>query len=199
MVAPMAVAVAKTVGIKNIGKLLLGLVFLLIAALTVSVALPMTVVAAVASSTAAQPGQGGPWIAGEWAKPITTYVVSDPFGLRPNPCSVCQPYHRGVDMAGPLGAPIFAAGPGTVIHAGSLGSYGNAVKVDHGGGLVSLYGHMGYGTLRVQVGDTVTGGTQVGQEGSTGNSSGPHLHFELRLNGAAFDPMPFMAQKGLPL
>jgi murein DD-endopeptidase MepM/ murein hydrolase activator NlpD len=86
-----------------------------------------------------------------------------------------------------------------VITAGAYQGYGNAVLIDHGGGLITLYGHMQWGSLRVAVSQSVTAGTPLGAEGNTGKSFGCHLHFEVRKSGTAVDPQPFMAGLGLPL
>lgn len=201
MGAGLAVTAVKTVGIKNIGKVILGLVLLLIAAVAVPIGVPIAVIAAVAApgNSQADGPPGGAFVVGDWGKPETTYSIGRGFGLDPNACSFCSTNHKGIDLGHGRGTHIYAAGPGTVTHAGRYGGYGNAVVIDHGGNLISLYGHMGYGTLTVRVGDTVKAGIQIGQEGSTGNSTGPHVHFELRKSGVAFDPEPFMARRGLPL
>ena len=99
--------------------------------------------------------------------------------------------HQGVDMAAPAGTPIGAAGPGRVIQAGWIGGYGWAVYIQHPGGKVTRYGHMRDRPL-VRVGQQVRGGQQIGKVGSTGNSTGPHLHFEVReANGTARNPAHF--------
>ena len=98
----------------------------------------------------------------------------------------------GLDIAAPVGTPIRAAADGTVIESESTGNnsgYGSYVKIDHGGGLVSLYGHMS--TVRASVGDYVTAGTVLGAVGMTGFTTGPHLHLEFRQGGATnpIDPL----------
>lgn len=98
--------------------------------------------------------------------------------------------HEGLDIAAPTGTPVTAAASGTVIVAGGQGGYGNLVVIDHGGGLATAYAHQS--RLAVQVGDSVTQGGVVGYVGSTGNSTGPHLHFEVRVGGAARDPVPYL-------
>src|SRR3546814_331264 len=114
-------------------------------------------------------------------------------------CAYCSVNHQGYDMAQGCGSTIFAAGPGTVITAGSYQGYGNTVRIDHGDRLVTLYGHMQWNSLRVHVGDTVTAETAVGAEGNTGKSFGCHLHYEVIDQGASIDPAPFMSSLGLPL
>ena len=98
--------------------------------------------------------------------------------------------HEGIDIAAALGTPIHAAASGTVIHAGWLGGYGNLVVVDHGDGLATAYAHAF--AILVAVGQQVSQGDTLSLVGSTGNSSGPHLHFEVRVNGSAVDPLLYL-------
>ena len=98
--------------------------------------------------------------------------------------------HQGLDIAAPTGRPITAAKSGTVIVAGWSGGYGQLVVIDHGGGLATAYAHQS--RIAVRTGDPVTPGGLVGFVGSTGHSTGPHLHFEVRVNGAARDPLPYL-------
>jgi murein DD-endopeptidase MepM/ murein hydrolase activator NlpD len=98
--------------------------------------------------------------------------------------------HEGIDIAAELGTPIQAAASGTVIHAGWLGGYGNLVVVDHGDGLATAYAHAS--AILVAVGQQVSQGDTLSLVGSTGNSSGPHLHFEVRVNGSAVDPLLYL-------
>jgi murein DD-endopeptidase MepM/ murein hydrolase activator NlpD len=97
--------------------------------------------------------------------------------------------HAGLDIAAPEGTPIYAAKAGTVIHAGPQGAYGNLVLVDHGGGLVTAYAHQS--RIATSVGASVSQGQLLGYVGNTGRSTGPHLHFETRVNGSAQNPMNF--------
>lgn len=98
--------------------------------------------------------------------------------------------HEGLDIAAPTGRPITAAKSGKVIVAGPSGGYGNLVVIDHGGGLSTAYAHQS--RIAVSVGDPVTQGGLIGYVGSTGHSTGPHLHFEVRVSGAARDPLPYL-------
>jgi murein DD-endopeptidase MepM/ murein hydrolase activator NlpD len=98
--------------------------------------------------------------------------------------------HEGIDIAVPLGTPVRAAAAGTVIYAGWLGGYGNLVVVDHGGGLSTAYAHNS--SFGSSVGQAVAAGQVVSYSGSTGNSSGPHVHFEVRINGSAVDPLGYL-------
>jgi murein DD-endopeptidase MepM/ murein hydrolase activator NlpD len=98
--------------------------------------------------------------------------------------------HEGIDIGASSGTPIWAAAAGTVIWSGWRGGYGNCVVVDHGNGLATLYGHSS--ALLVPVGQRVSQGETIALVGSTGNSTGPHLHFEVRVNGSAVDPLLYL-------
>ena len=111
-------------------------------------------------------------------------AVTSGFGLR------WGRMHEGLDIGVGFGTPIRAAAGGTVSHAGWLGGYGNLVVVEHGGGLATAYAHQQQ--IYVSVGQTVTQGQVLGEVGSTGNSTGPHLHFEVRINGSAVDPFGYL-------
>ncbi len=166
-------------------------------------AIPFAVAGQAASSVSSGHigASAGPMVQGDWGYPLAgAYTKGRGFG--PNPvhgCSYCTEFHPGYDMSQACGATIYAAGPGVVVTAGQFQGYGNAVRIDHGGGLQTLYGHMAWRSLRVSVGQHVTAGTPLGAEGDTGHSFGCHLHFEIRLRGTPIDPEPFMAARGLPL
>jgi murein DD-endopeptidase MepM/ murein hydrolase activator NlpD len=98
--------------------------------------------------------------------------------------------HAGIDIGGYIGQPIVAAKAGVVIEAGSMGGYGNATIIDHGGGIATLYGHQT--SISVSVGERVSQGEVIGTVGSTGYSTGPHLHFEVRVNGSPQNPMSYL-------
>jgi murein DD-endopeptidase MepM/ murein hydrolase activator NlpD len=98
--------------------------------------------------------------------------------------------HEGIDLGAPSGTPIAAAAAGAVIYAGWLGGYGNLTVIDHGGGLATAYGHQSQ--IAVSVGQSVTQGQTIGYVGSTGHSTGPHLHFEVRASGQAVDPLGYL-------
>ena len=98
--------------------------------------------------------------------------------------------HEGIDIAVPTGTPVRAAGAGRVIYAGWLGGYGNLVVVDHGGGLSTAYAHNS--SFAASVGQSVATGTVIALSGNTGNSSGPHVHFEVRVGGNAVDPLGYL-------
>jgi len=115
--------------------------------------------------------------------PVSGPVTSG-FGLR------WGRMHEGIDIAVAEGTPVRAAGAGTVIYAGWMGGYGNLVVVDHGNGLSTAYAHNS--SLGVGVGQSVTAGQVVSYSGNTGNSTGPHVHFEVRVNGSAVDPLGYL-------
>ena len=110
-------------------------------------------------------------------------------------CGACSTDHHGLDFAAPSGHPVLAAMPGTVVAAGPLGGYGNQVLLAHPDGSRTRYGHMS--RIDVEVGQRVDAGEQVGAVGSTGVSTGPHLHFEVILGATAVDPAPWLAARGL--
>jgi murein DD-endopeptidase MepM/ murein hydrolase activator NlpD len=113
------------------------------------------------------------------------------FGYRSDPFNHRSAMHPGLDLAGPIGTPIYATADGTVARAGwNSGGYGNLVEIDHGRGISTRYGHMS--AILVREGDRITRGQQIGRMGSTGRSTGSHLHYEVRIDGRAVNPMPFM-------
>ncbi|MBT8491417.1 MAG: M23 family metallopeptidase [Deltaproteobacteria bacterium] len=113
--------------------------------------------------------------------------LSSPFGYRRDPIRKRRrKFHRGIDFHGKRGHPVYAAGPGVVTRARRNGGYGRVVYIDHGLGLETRYAHLH--RIHVEEGDFVPAGTLVGRIGSTGRSTGPHLHFEVRRNGRAINP-----------
>jgi murein DD-endopeptidase MepM/ murein hydrolase activator NlpD len=110
--------------------------------------------------------------------------VTSPFGWR------WGRMHEGIDLGAAYGTPILAAASGTVIYAGWLGGYGNLVVIDHGGGLSTAYGHQS--SIAAGVGQAVSQGEVIGYVGNTGHSFGPHLHFEVRVNGSPVDPLGYL-------
>ena len=123
-------------------------------------------------------------------RPTDTPAANSSFGYRRDPFTGRAAMHRGLDFPGPRGAPIYAAARGTVTFVGQKGGYGNAVEISHGQGLLTRYGHMS--RFEAKVGDRVEAGTVIGAIGSTGRSTGPHLHFEVRVNGTAVNPRTFL-------
>ncbi|MDO9556648.1 MAG: peptidoglycan DD-metalloendopeptidase family protein [Coriobacteriia bacterium] len=145
-------------------------------------------------------GTGSGYYAGIMAWPVPGfYRVSSPFGYRIHPILGIRKLHTGIDIGRNLdppksidGAAIVATEDGKVIYASYRSGYGNTVMIDHGNGIVTLYAHQQNGGIKVSVGQNVTKGQRVGTVGSTGLSTGPHLHFEVRVNGTCVDPMKYL-------
>ena len=117
-------------------------------------------------------------------------IVKSPQGFRIHPITGEYKYHSGVDLAADYGDPIYAAAAGTVTYAGWMQGYGNTVIINHGGDLHTLYGHNQ--ELLVSVGQSVPQGFVIARAGSTGNSTGPHCHFEVRVNGEPVNPLAYL-------
>lgn len=124
-----------------------------------------------------------------YAWPIKGEITS-PFGWRVHPVFGTEKFHTGLDIGADYGDPIVAANSGTVIYADWMGGYGNAVMIDHGGGIVTLYGHNS--SLAVYNGQQVAKGQIIAYAGSTGYSTGPHCHFEVRIHGEVTDPLDYL-------
>ncbi len=124
-------------------------------------------------------------------KPVSGEVdMSSPFGVRLDPFLGKPAMHTGIDLRGEIGEPVRATADGVVKLAGREGGYGNMVEIDHGNGFATRYGHLS--AIDVKVGQKVRIGETVGKIGSTGRSTGPHLHYETRINGEAVDPQKFL-------
>ena len=129
---------------------------------------------------------------GSFIWPVASYVyVSSRFGQRVHPITGEIKNHTGIDIASNQGTTIYAADGGTITLAAWNGGYGNCVMIDHSNGYVTLYGHMS--SIAVSQGQTVSQGDTIGYVGSTGNSTGPHLHFEVLKNGTRIDPEQFFS------
>lgn len=118
-------------------------------------------------------------------------VRSSGYGWRDDPFRHTQRFHSGADFPSKLGTPIAAAGNGIVTFAGRASGYGNMVLIDHGGGVTTLYGHLR--RIEVDRGSNIAAGDRIGQVGRTGRATGPHLHFEVRIDGRPIDPVRAMA------
>ncbi|WP_229720999.1 M23 family metallopeptidase [Dyella nitratireducens] len=127
----------------------------------------------------------------EVGMPLALARITSDFGHRPNPLGKGHVFHRGIDMAAPVGTPVQAVAAGTVITARRDRSYGEFVVIDHHNGYRTLYAHNS--KLLVKAGDRVTVGQQIAKVGSTGQSTGPHLHFEIHRDGKRVDPSPYLA------
>lgn len=144
--------------------------------------------AAAAGGGSTAPAPGSSSVSGfQW--PVNGGVSSG-FGYRVHPIYGTRRLHAGLDISGGSGTPIAAAKSGTVLSAGWRGGYGNAVVISHGGGITTLYAHQS--RMNVSSGQQVGRGDIVGWVGSTGASTGPHLHFEVRVNGSAVNPRPYL-------
>lgn len=139
-------------------------------------------------TTYSYPDYSGP-DGGKFLRP-TSGRVSSPFGWRIHPIKKTRKMHWGVDLAPGKGKPIYAAASGKVIFSGVKGGYGNTVDIEHEGNAETRYAHCA--TILVRVGETVRRGQQIATVGSTGLSTGPHLHFELKLEGKRVDPLPYL-------
>ncbi len=146
--------------------------------------------ASVSGSLSSSSG-GKKYVGGEftWPTPSCHYITSHFSPRRKNPVSGIWKRHTGTDIGASYGSAIVAANSGTVTLAGWNSGYGNCVIIDHGGGKATLYAHMS--AFSVSAGQSVTKGQRIGSVGSTGNSTGPHLHFEVLINGTAVDPMQY--------
>lgn len=134
-----------------------------------------------------------------WARPIRAYISSN-YGWRIDPIKFTRAWHSGTDLAGnPCGTVMVAAHAGVVTYAGWSGSWGYYVQIDHGDGTGTGYAHIQAGGILVQVGQRVSPGQPIAKVGTTGYSTGCHLHFIVRVNGNTVDPVPFMRNQGITL
>lgn len=128
-----------------------------------------------------------------WPVPGRT-TIGDGFGYRIDPIKHVRKLHKGIDIPAPKGTTIVAAESGTVLIASQVSGYGNTVVLDHGGGMWTWYGHIRNGGIMVKEGQTVKRGDKIAEVGSTGDSTGNHLHFEVRINQEAVNPLPYLKQ-----
>lgn len=148
-------------------------------------------------------GTGASLDAGEislsgWARPVSGRITS-PYGYRSHPVSGGWRLHTGTDIGAACSRNIYAASSGTVTYAGRNGTYGNWVAIDHGNGVSTGYAHIINGGILVSYGQEVVVGQAIAKIGTTGSSTGCHLHFEVRINGVATDAVPFMRNQGITI
>lgn len=122
--------------------------------------------------------------------PLDNYIVMSSFGERTDPINGRRAFHAGLDLKNEIGTPVLATAPGKVVYAAWMGDYGRVVEIDHGLGIHTRYAHLK--SIDVKVGDEVEFRQEVGKVGSSGRSTGPHLHYEVQVNGKPHDPMNFM-------
>ncbi|WP_309049297.1 peptidoglycan DD-metalloendopeptidase family protein [Streptomyces sp.] len=140
---------------------------------------------------------GTPVTSGGWGRPVKG-KVGTPYHQQGGAWS--SGYHTGIDFVVPTGTSVHSIGPGKVVAAGSGGAYGNQIVIRHPDGMYSQYAHLS--KVRVSIGDVVSGGQAIGLSGSTGNSFGPHLHFEIRTGpdyGTDVSPLPYLRKKGIDI
>ncbi|MDB5408050.1 MAG: hypothetical protein JWL84_2962 [Rhodospirillales bacterium] len=163
-------------------------------------------------------GQGGPFISARSVKqgagampdnvqrllktlplaaPLEHYQLESGFGARVDPLNHRESFHSGLDFSAPYKSPVYNTAPGTVIFAGPKGDFGKVVEIDHGGGIVTRYAHMH--RVMVAKGQRLTGREQIGMLGSTGRSTGPHVHYEVLVDGTAQDPEKFLLAGKSPI
>ena len=123
-------------------------------------------------------------------QPVDRLAFTSNFGIRSDPFRGTARMHAGVDIPGPVGTPIYATADGTVARTGRAGGYGNLVELDHGKGIATRYGHLS--RILVDAGTHVQRGQLIALMGSTGRSTGSHLHYEVRIDGHAVNPAPFL-------
>ncbi|MGF1662337.1 MAG: M23 family metallopeptidase [Kineosporiaceae bacterium] len=150
---------------------------------------------------ACEPAAPGDVAASGWTRPSTGPVTSG-FGYRTHPVTGERRLHRGIDFGAPCGDPVRAAAAGVVVRAGPAAGYGYVVLVDHGRDefgrtVVTAYAHMFADGILVRVGDPVAAGQQIAEVGTSGTSTGCHLHVEVRQDGTAVDPAPYLAARGV--
>ncbi len=124
------------------------------------------------------------------APPLDSFIIESGFGVRDDPLNGRRAMHEGIDLKNEVGTRVLSTAPGTVVYAGWMGDYGRVVEIDHGLGIHTRYAHLK--AISVKVGDSVGFRQEVGTLGNSGRTTGPHVHYEVRVNGKPYDPMNFM-------
>lgn len=158
----------------------------------------LAAIAAAAAAAAAGRMPPGQISTTGWTRPVPGYI-SSPYGNRIHPITGVLTFHSGVDLAAGCGVPIYAAHAGTVSYSGYNGGYGNFIQIANGDGVSTAYGHIINGGLLVGRGASVSAGQLIARVGSTGGSTGCHLHYEVRLGSGTTDPVSFMRGMGAPV
>lgn len=141
-------------------------------------------------------GSGGEIASSGWARPASGSLTSA-YGYRIHPIYQSRIFHNGTDFGAGCGTPIYAAAAGVVARSGWNGGYGNYISINHSGGAQTAYAHIVDGGLLVRTGQSVSEGQLIARVGTTGGSTGCHLHFEIRVNGSTTDPVPFLRARGV--
>lgn len=129
-------------------------------------------------------------------RPVVGHAINSNFGIRHLVGEAGPRMHQGVDIAAPTGSPVLSSAQGVIVRTGyDAGGYGNFIEVRHPNGLTTFYGHLSAITQGIVSGAEVEGGQQIGRVGSTGHSTGPHLHFEVRRRGARLDPVEYLGRQ----
>ena len=123
-------------------------------------------------------------------RPVERVTFTSEFGVRTDPFRNVAAMHAGIDLAGPVGTPVYATADGMVARAEWAGGYGNLIELDHGKGIHTRFGHLS--RILVKPGNRITRGQMIGLMGSTGRSTGSHLHYEVRIDGRAVNPVPYL-------
>lgn len=128
-------------------------------------------------------------------RPVDSMSLTSSFGTRSDPFTGRRARHNGIDIPGPVGTPIYATADGVIGRAQRVGGYGNYVEIEHGNAIQTRYGHLS--AIAVASGERVRRGDIIGYMGSTGRSTGSHLHYEVRIAGAPVNPIPFVSEEGV--
>lgn len=201
MAAPLVATAVKVFGPQRIGQWVLMLILMLIASLVTMLSLPVVFAVALGPGETAPLNRvaQSPIVTGDWTLPVSGYQVTDDFGPRAAPCTYCSSLHWGMDMASGCNKPIYAASSGTIAQVGEEGSYGFRIMIDHPDTVQTLYAHLAWDSARFSPGDTVQSGDVIAREGTTGQSTGCHLHFETRVGEQRVNPVPFLQARGITL